>query len=106
MTTDTIITTGAIIANSACCLLARIRLSGPASSLARRSSAPVRSLARSSSLACVRPRSSRWLALARFGNFVARAQAARADIDILHGAVDEQALMLNIHDKASVGMTF
>ncbi len=47
-----------------------------------------------------------WVSLARFGNFVACTQAARADIDVLHRAINEQAFVLDIHDKASVGMTF
>ena len=47
-----------------------------------------------------------WLSLARLGNFVACTQAARADIDVLHGAINEQASVLDIHHKASVGMAF
>jgi hypothetical protein len=46
------------------------------------------------------------IALARLGHFVKRAQAARADIDVLHDAIDWQATVLDIQHKPPVGMPF
>lgn len=43
--------------------------------------------------------------LASLGHLDHSAQAARADVNITHHAVDKEPAMLNVHDEPSIGVT-